>query len=177
MISEITVSPRPSNNKARHLFFILMILAVTAAAIYLTLTSYRSIAGLACLVLIVGAIYVYNRYMATKYCYGVMIDSAGTPLFLVSSTVGKRATTLCRVELSSVIGITTLTAEERKNHKTPDGFVRYFYMPTMAPDRVTLVTVSSRYERAEIAIETNDEFAELLKNYVKEAKEFSAEEE
>ena len=88
MISEFSVSPRPSNNKARHLFFILIILAVTAAAIYLTLTTYRSIVGLVCLVLLVGAIYIYNRYMATKYYYDVMVDTAGTPLFVVRSVVG-----------------------------------------------------------------------------------------
>ena len=177
MISEFSVSPRPSNNKARHLFFILIILAVTAAAIYLTLTTYRSIVGLVCLVLLVGAIYIYNRYMATKYYYDVMVDTAGTPLFVVRSVVGKRATTLCRVELSSIIGITTLTAEERKNHKTPDGFVKYFYSPTMSPDRITLITVSSRYERAEISIEASDELVQLLTSYVKEAREFHAEEE
>ena len=115
--------------------------------------------------------------MASKYYYDVMVDTAGTPLFVVRSVVGKRTTTLCRVELSSIIGITTLTAEERKAHKTPDGFVKYFYSPTMSPDRIALITVSSRYERAEIAIEASDEFTELLKNYVKVSKEFSAEEE
>ena len=177
MISEITVSPRPSNNKARHLFFILMILAVTAAAVYLSIPNYKGIIGLVCLVFIVAAIYIYNRYMATKYYYDVMLDASGTPLFLVRSVVGKRATTLCRVELSSIIGITTITAEERKNHKAPDGFVKYYYAPTMDPDRITLLTVSSRYERAEISIEVSDEFITLLTSYVKEAREFHVEEE
>ena len=177
MISEISVSPRPSNNKARHLFFILMILTVTAAAIYLSIQNYKGLVGLGCLVFLVGAIYIYNRYMATKYYYDVMIDTAGTPLFVVRSVVGKRATTLCRVELSSVIGITTITAEERKNHKAPDGFVKYYYTPTMSPDRITLVTVSSRYEHAEISIEASDDFIGLLRAYVTEAKEYHTDEE
>ena len=115
--------------------------------------------------------------MATKYYYDVMIDTSGTPLFVVRSLVGKRATTLCRVEISSIIGITTLTAEERKSHKTPDGFVKYYYAPTMTPARITLITVSSRYERAEISIEASDELVGVLTTYVKEAREYHSEEE
>ncbi len=177
MINEFSVSPRPSNNKARHLFFIFLILAATAAAIYIPITRFKGIVGVVCLLFIVAAIYVYNRYMAMKYYYDVMIDSAGTPLFIVRNVIGKRESTLCRVELSAIVGVKRLTGEERKKHTTPAGYVRYFYHPTLAPDSVCVVTVSSRYERAEITIEANDELVNLLSAYATEARSLFPDEE
>ncbi len=177
MINEFSVSPRPSNNKARHLFFIFLILAATAAAIYIPITKYKGLVGVVCLLFIVAAVYVYNRYMAIKYYYDVMIDTAGTPLFIVRSVMGKRETTLSRVELSDIIGVKRLVGDEVKGHKAPDGYVRYYYNPTLSPDSVVVVTVSSRYERAEITVEANDEFVNLLSSYAAEARSLYPDEE
>ena len=171
MINEFSVSPRPSNNKARHTFFIFLILAATAAAVYISpIQRFKGVIGTVCLVLIVAAIYVYNRYMAMKYYYDVMIDASGTPLFIIRSVMGKRESTLCRVELSSIISVKRFTRDEAKAHKTPDGFVRYFYNPTLCPESVCIVTVSSRHEHAEITIEANDEFISVLSSYATEAR-------
>ena len=173
MINEFSVSPRPSNNKARHTFFILLILAATVAAVYISpIPRFKGIVGALCLVFVVAAIYVYNRYMAMKYYYDVLIDASGTPLFVVRSVMGKRESTLCRVELSSITSVKRLNHDEQKSHKTPDGYVRYFYNPTLSPESVCLVTVDSRYEHAEITIEANDEFIAILSSYVHEARGF-----
>ena len=171
MINEFSVSPRPSNNRARHLFFIFLVLATTTAAIYISpIPRFRGIVGLVCLLFIVAAIYVYNRFIAMKYFYDVMIDSSGTPLFVVRGVIGKRETTFCRVELADVISVKRLSADEIKKHKTPVGYVRYFYNSTLSPDSVCLVTISSRYEHSEITIEGNDEFVNLLSAYATEAR-------
>ncbi len=173
MINEFSVSPRPSNNKARHTFFILLILAATTAAVYVSpIPRFRGIVGAVCLVFLVAAIYIYNRYMAMKYYYDVMIDASGTPLFIVRSVMGKRETTLCRVELSDIVSVKRLTRDEIKSHTTPQGFVRYLYNTTLSPESVCLVTVSSRYEHAEITIEANDEFISVISSYAAEARGF-----
>lgn len=171
MINEFSVSPRPSNNKARSLFLVFLIAAAILAAVYISpIPKFKGVVGVICLLFIVGAVYVYNRYMAMKYYYDVMLDTSGTPLFIVRSVIGKRETTLCRVELSDIVSVKRLSGEERKKHTTPAGFVRYFYNPTLMPESVCVVTVSSRYERAEITVEANDEFVSLLNSYANEAR-------
>ena len=145
-------------------------IAAAVAGAYFVVPVYKGLVGLACLLLIVAAVYVYNRYMALTYHYDVMIDSSGVPLFVVRSTVGKRSTTLCRVELSSVTSVTRLTDREISEHKAPDGYARYNYTPTMLPDTVVVLTVASRYEHSEITIEAHDEFLRLLVDYSNEAR-------
>ena len=170
MISEFSTTPKPSNNKAKHLFFALLISAVLVSALYVTLPQYKGIVGMIALILIVAAIYVYNRYMALTYHYEVMIDSSGTPLLIIRHTIGKRESTLCRVELASIISVERQTAEERKRHTTPEGCVRYYYAPTLAPDITCLITLRSRYEYAEITVEGSDEFIDLIASYAKQAR-------
>lgn len=165
MITEFTVTPRPTNNKARHLFFALLITAVLVGALYVTLPQYKGVVGMVCLLFIVAAIYVYNRYMAIVYRYEVMIDSDGVPLLVVRHSVGKRESTLARVELSHIVSVKKQSATDRREHKTPEGCLRYAYLPTLAPEYTCLVTVRSRHEHAEITLEGNDEFVNLLANY------------
>lgn len=170
MISELSTTPKPSNNKARRLFFVFLALAAAFAVTYVLLPNYKGVMGAVCLVFVVGAIYVYNRYMAMLYYYDIMIDSAGTPLFIVRQVIGKRESTLCRVELASIRRIEKVSAEEMKQHVTPDGFVRYYYAPTLSPEFACRLTVESRYERAEITIEGSDEYIALLTSYAEEAR-------
>ena len=49
-------------------------------------------------------------------------------------------------------------------------FIKYSYMPTLAPAEDILITIRSRYERAVIRIEGSDEFFETLRSFVAEAK-------
>lgn len=170
MISEFTVTPRPSNNKARHLFFALIITAVLVGALYVTLPQYKGVVGLACMLIIVAAIYIYNRYMAIVYRYEVMIDSDGVPLLVVRHSVGKRESTLARVELSHITSVKKQSVKDRREHKTPEGCMRYAYLPTLAPEYTCLVTVRSRHEHAEITLEGNDQFIDLLQSYAEIAR-------
>ena len=170
MISEISTTPKPSNNKAKRLFLTFLLIAAALAAAYIASPSFKGIIGSLCLVAVVGAIYVYNRYMAAIYYYDVMIDSGGTPLFIIRQVIGKRETTLCRVELSSIVSVERVTREEMKKHTTPEGYVKYYYAPTLSPDTACRLTVKSRYERAEITVEGSDEYIAMLKAYAAEAR-------
>lgn len=170
MISEFSVTAKPSNNKARHLFSLSLLLALAATVVYVSIEHYRGLVGLVAASFIVLAVYVFNRYMACVLHYDIMIDSEGIPLFVVRKTVGKRHTTLCRVELHTVISVTAESAQERRNRKTESGVIKYNYVPTLAPDLTYLVVTRSRYERAEIRIEVSEELAALLREYAAEAR-------
>ena len=63
------------------------------------------------------------------------------------------------------------TKKDRRAHKTEKGVRKYVYAPTMFPKENYRLTVKSRYESAEIIIEGTKEFADLLENYSKEARE------
>ena len=60
--------------------------------------------------------------------------------------------------------------KQRREHKTPNGMKKYSYMPTLDPFNSYRITISNRYEDAEILIEISDEMADLLNSYVLEAK-------
>ena len=92
-------------------------------------------------------------------------------MFVVRQQTGKKYTTLCRIALSEIVKIEKQTAEQMKAHKTPMGVVKYSYFPTLGPSVAYRITTSGRYEKAEILIESSDEFADLLASYSAEARE------
>ena len=181
MIREFSVKLKPSNSKARYIFIGCMVSAFALVSASNLISKYRGLVCLAGVLALVAALTVYTKYMVVDYYYDLMIDSAGIPLFVARSRVksanGGRETTLCRIELADIRKIEAESREERKAHKTPQGYLKYSYLPTISPDKSYRLTVISRYERSEILIEINDEFAQLLSNYVKEAKELCDREE
>ncbi len=177
MISELSVTPRASNNRARHLFFISLLLALAVTVVYVSVEKYKGLIGLVIVGLLAAAVYIFNRYMACVLHYDIMIDSDGVPLFIVRKTVGKRHSTLCRVELYTIISVNAESARERREHKTEKGVLKYNYTPSIDPAHTYLITTRSRYERAEIRIEASEEFAALLTAYAREAREMHADDE
>ena len=170
MISEISVSPRASNNKARHLFFALLISAVAVSALYIAIPLYKGLVGVLAIILLTAAIFIYNKYMATRWHYEVMISDSGTPLFIVSATQGRRRTAMCRIALATIQSIEPETRAERRARKTAQGVMKYNYLPTLDPEKTYLISSSSRYERAEIRLEASEEFVNLLLTYADEAR-------
>lgn len=175
MIREISVRPKPSNNKAKISFIVFMALFVFGLVAYLIMRSMQveksGLIGFIPLVSITVAIFFYNKYLSGKYTYQVIFDSQGTPLFLITQTVGKRISTLCRVALSEIVRIEEESYEQMKAHKTESDHRRYVYLPTLMPAKVCRITARSRYERSEIVIECSEEFAGLLSEYATEARE------
>lgn len=170
MIREFSAKAKATNNKARSLFIICMILSFAFLSISMLVDLYRGVISLVGLGFLVVAITVYTKYISPVYYYDITFDNEGTPLFVVHQMIGKRKTTLCRIGLFEVVKIEEENAEQRKAHKTSPGFVKYSYVPTLLPERTYRITSVSKYEKSEILIEASEEFISVLKAYAAEAR-------
>ena len=173
MINEFSVHPTPTNNKARTIFLVTMIVGIVIAAVSCIIPLYKGIVGLVGFIFIVTALLFYTKYVAIEFYYDIVKDEDGLPLLIVRQTTGKRTSTLSRISLAEVTKVERVTRSERRAHKTERGFLKYNYGPTFSPEAVYRITVLGRYERAEIILEGTDEFANLLREYSKEARELS----
>lgn len=173
MFREFSVKPKPTNNKARALFIICMMVAFSFVMLSTIIPLYNGIVGLIGVVFLVLAMTLYTKYIAPIYFYDLMSDSDGTPLLVIRQQTGKRYSTLCRMELGNVVKVEKESRKQRCEHKTPDGVVKYSYLPTLDPDYSYRITVYGNYERSEILIECSEEFADLLLSYTKEISEYN----
>lgn len=171
MIREFSTKANPENNNARIAFSVLIALSAIVTAIYLFVERYKGLVGLAVMILLVSAIYIYTRYVGVQYYYDITFEHTGEPLFVVRRTVGKKSSTLARVALRDITYIKREKREETKSHKTPYGYRKYFYTPTLIPTSVTRIAVINQYEKAEIVVEISDEYTSLLSAYANEARE------
>ena len=69
------------------------------------------------------------------------------------------------------------SAEQRKARKTPIGYRKYVYFPTLGPAQSCRLTVLSVYEKSEVFIECSKEFADMLREYAEIAKTYEINEE
>lgn len=181
MINELSTRPKPSNNNAKLITTIMGIGTILGFAAYFLMSNfeipYKSLVGLASLMLLVVTIMLLTRYIFASLCYDILIDTEGAPFFLVRQTTGKRERALSRFYLADVAAIDKETKAERNNCKIEAGFVKYSYMPSLSPKENIRITVRSRYERAIVRIEGNDEYMYILRSAVSEAKALRAAEE
>lgn len=177
MIREFSVHAKSSNGKARALFIASMVGSFALISASMLSPLYKGIISLFGVVLLVAAITIYTKYLAAEYFYEVMIDSDSRPLLIVRQRVGKKQSTICRIGLYEVVKIDKESKKERREHKTPQDYKKYFYLPTIDPEIVYRLTAISRYEHAEIVIEISDELASLLSSYIKEARELYTDDE
>ncbi len=173
MIKEFSISPKQQNKNASYVILSLFFLAAIFMVTYFVFDKYKGIFGLVALVFITAALTVYNKYLACKYCYEIMIDSSGVPLFLVSQAVGKKRSLLCRVMLSSITEVKRESKKERAAHKLHRGNYVYSFCPTLFPESVITIYADELNVKNEIVIEGNDDFLQLLNEYSKIAREMS----
>lgn len=175
---ELSINAKPTNNKAKTVFFILLILSAFDVGAYMLLRRFEvpksGLVGFLAIGLITGAVLIYTKYVSPKYYYDITEDSCGTPVFVVRQVIGKRHSTICRIGLAEIQRIDRETREQRRAHKTPFSYRKYVYLPTMSPSITYRLTTVSRYEKAEILIEITDEAASYLSEFVREAKEKEA---
>ena len=171
MIREFSVKPKPSNNKARYIFVFCTSISFALILLSTFIPAYKGMVSLVGVSLLTLALMIYTKYIAPIYYYDITFDSEGNAVFVVRQQTGKRCTTLCRIALSEIVKIEKQNAEQMKAHKTPMGVVKYSYLPTLSPSLAYRITTSGRYERAEILIESSEEFAGLLTSYSSEARE------
>jgi hypothetical protein len=169
MISEFTLKPKAQNKKSTYMFIAFMLGALAAVILYMNLEVYRGMVGLVAMMFIIAAIFMYTRYMAAQYFYDVAV-LGGEPLFIIRHKLGKRETTMCRVPLAHIVAVEKQDKAARRAHKTEADYTRYFYSPTLDPEITYLIVARSRYEKAEITVEANDEFAETLLRYAEYAR-------
>ena len=170
MIREFSAKAKASNNNARTLFVVCMASAFAFLAVSMLIPIYRGVVSLVGIVLLVAAITVFTKYISPIFYYDITFDSEGVPLFVVRQMIGKRQTTLCRIALFEIVKVEKENIEQRKQHKTPAGFIKYSYIPTIDPASAYRITSVSRYEKSEILIEASDEFASIIKSYSEEAR-------
>ena len=168
-IKDLTVHPKPQNNNAKAAFLITLLISAIGFAASFMMESYRGVVGMFALLTLVTAILFYTKYISPKFYYDITADSDGIPIFVVRQIIGKRQSTLCRIDLANIKALVGEGKSERRMHKTPSGYKKYVYAPTLFPPRIYRITVVGRYEKAEILIECSDEFAEYLKTAVSEA--------
>lgn len=171
MIPYVTIRPEPQNKKARYVFYACLGSAILLMAIYMLLPKYKGVVGIVALLFITAAIYVYNRYVCAVYYYDIIPGSDGDAVFLIRQLVGKRETTLCRVDLSSIISVKSLTREQRREYKPERDVSRYAYAPTLSPEVIYLLEVRSSYEKADVFIELTEEQAGMMSDYVRMSRE------
>lgn len=177
MINEFSVSPKPQNQKARSIMLVMFLLSGIIIATSFSLEKYRGVISSFSLLTLTVALLLYTKYISVKYYYEIMIDDDGVPLFLVRQSVGKRSSLLCRIELSSIVQVEKENAAMRKKHKKADDAFSYSYCPTLFPENTIRLYVVGYRAKSEIVIEGNDEFASLLIDYAKTAKEMSRQDE
>jgi len=177
VIKESISHPKASNNKAKIAFLVNMLLFLVGFASYIALDKYKGIVALAAICFLTSAILFYTKYLVPVFSYEVMIDTEGTPLFIVRQRIGKREVTLARIEIADIADAKIETREERKKHKTPGGVLKYNYGPTLNPDTVCRIFHSSRYEKSEILIEVSEEYAKMILSYAEIAREMRKDDE
>lgn len=175
MVREFSVKLKSGNNKARVAFIICMSSAFLFVMLSTVIPLYKGMVSLLGMVLLIGALVLYTKYISPIYYYDIMIDSGNTPLLVVRQRIGKRESTLCRIALYEIVKIDSEDAKKRRAHKTPAGFIKYNYSPTLCPDRTYRLTTMSGYEKSEIILEISDDYAELLSKYADEAREMRGE--
>ena len=171
MIKSFSARPKPQNNSAKIAFAIALAISALCFVAYFLMDRYRGIVGTVAMFILITAILIYTKYISPSFVYDVCFDTENTPIFVVRQLIGKRITTLCRVELADIYEVKHESRAEMRAHKTPKDFKKYVYAPTMIPSEVYRITVKNRYENAEIIIEITGELAELLVSYVAEARE------
>ena len=177
MINESTVRPKPQNNNAKIVFLVTMLLFLLSTVGYILADKYKGIIGLVAICFLTTSILFYTKYIAPVFFYDIMLDSEGIPLFVVRQVVGKRQATLARIEIADIRDAIIETREERKNHKTPGGVLKYNYGPTLNPPMACRIFLKSRYENAEIIIEASEEYKDMLLSYANISREMRIEDE
>lgn len=170
MISEFSVKPKPQNNNAKIFTVVALGIGAIAIIVSMLIPRYQGLVGTVGVCFLVTSILLYTKFVSPVYYYDIVEDENGLPLLVVRQVVGKRGTTLCRVEICAIRKIESQTGKEARAHKTPTGMKKYIYTPTLFPPSVYRLTVISEYESAEIVIEGTEEFADLLWKYAEEAR-------
>ena len=117
MINEHFTKTKASNQNAHRALYTLLLTAGLLFIGYCVSPLYKGIIGLFCVGAITAAVLIYTKYVGAEYFYDITYDSNNTPIFVVRQMSGKRSTTLCRIDLHSIVKVERLDKAARKEHK------------------------------------------------------------
>ena len=172
---ELTLHVKPSNKNASYVTYAALASAALCIGTCFFIDRYQGVFGLLTMIFFTVAILFYTKYTAAEYMYDLTTDSEGAPLFVVRSRTGRRITTLLRLDLYAIISVKRLSRSELRGRKSDTGVLKYSYTPSFLPTEVILLTVRSRYERADVIIEAPVEFETLISSSAKAAAEIYSE--
>ena len=174
MIADMKFRPKASNAKAKRVFLLTLLLALSVFVLSLFLPSYQSVVQLVALVILTVSLFFYNRYLASVYEYEVTTDSDGVPVFVVCVYQPKRTSTLGRIALWDVTEVKRYTREEYSHLPKNKEVATYKYNPTFSPDTITVISVRNANEISDLWIESTEEFDAYFLSIVAQAKEMRA---
>ncbi len=177
MMQDVHIRVKAQNSYARVAFYTFLVLTFAVFAASYAMGRFRGVMQLGAFFCAVTAVLLYTKFMAPMFAYDLMTDNDGVPVFVVTQTIGRRMTTLCRIELADVVSVRLCLMKEAKAQKIEGSVHRYVYMPTLLAQTVCVVRTSGRYERAELFLEGGDGFVSMLNEYVAHAKQMAAPEE
>lgn len=162
MYNEITYVSKSQNNAAKY-----VLIGLTGSALIFVIMAnvtpkYSGLVWMVAFAFIVASIYVYNRYVGAEFCYS--ISDTGSLSFIVTQRVGKTVRTMARLDVSAIVEVRAMTADEYRKYKCEKEVSKYSYFPTMFPKTLYLVRVRSHFEKADVFIEADSDFALALKN-------------
>ena len=164
MINEMTYFAKAKTKTAKYVLFGLLGTAMLLIAATYLAKRYSGIIWVLALGFITATIYVYNKYVASEYRYEI-VNCDSKPAFTVSMRVGKTERTMVRLDLCDVTEIRKMSRDEYRSHTCEKGVLKYSYFPTMFAQEVYFVCVRSEYEKADLFIEIDEEFASKLDLY------------
>ena len=118
----------------------------------------------------VTAIFIYTKYVCAEFYYDVRLEEGSEPTFVVRQMIGKRETTLCRIDLSSIVKVEYEDKKAYRAHKAQKDTRVYNYVPTISPKGICRISMRNRYEKAEITVEITESLAGVISDYAKEAR-------
>ena len=181
---EYRFSPRP---QTRHASVILASLAA-ASLLFLALgmgnaLGLRTLWHSLLLVFLVGALFLYLRFVASSYLYEITSEW-GEPTLVILETQGQRHTTRCRLGLAHLIRLVEVPdAESEEGRRALAEFRaerrRFSYLATLGHVPTQLLYAREGGERFAIRIEGDAAFLAALRSAIALAEEYrtSAEEE
>ena len=177
MIPEMSVHARPTNTKARTVVCACFISALLLLILSAIVDKYTGLFGMAILIMLTAAIFFYTKYMAAKYIYDLTTADDHSPILIARSIVGKRQSTLMRIDMYTVTSVERLGREELRTYRAEPGVLKYTYSPTFLPDSMILIKTRGRYEKADIFIEAPEEFETLIRETSEYARSIYTEDE
>lgn len=165
---EYRYTPRAKNRNIPHIILVLAILSFLFLLFGMRdLLGMRAVWELMLLFVLVAALFLYLRYIATSYCY-IISEEAGEPMLVIVHTQGRRVSTHCRLRLSRMTALVEVPDETAPEGKAALAAfraeqMRYTYRATLGRGPTQLLYGSEGRQRFALRIEGDEGFVAALR--------------